>query len=276
MNEFELIENIKSWLGTKEFIGDDAAVLPNNILTCVDTLVEDVHFTRQITSFYDLGWKALAVNISDIAAMGGISKYALISFAATPDVNEKDFKDFYDGFKALADLSGVVLVGGDTVSAKTKIVVSVTLIGEVINQPILRTGAKAGDYVYLTGTCGEAAKGLHELLTTGKTNYQKFNRPMPRFKEGEIIGKNQLAHSMIDVSDGLAFSLYELIKNTDLGIELTEEFDDDALFGGEDYELVFTSDQLLKDFHVIGKVTKEFNDVRMNERILPNKGYQAF
>ncbi|MCP4481934.1 MAG: thiamine-phosphate kinase [bacterium] len=292
MDEFQLIENIKSWIEDQEMIGDDAAILPNNTLACVDTLVEDVHFTRKITSFYELGWKALAVNISDIAAMGGRSKYALISFAVTDDIISSDLKQFYYGFKELAKLAGVVLIGGDTVKSKTKIVVTITLLGEVISEPILRKGANLGDYLCLTGVCGEASKGLQELLKIGKTTslrHKKFNKPMPRFKEGIIIGENRIANSMVDISDGLAFSLYELIKDMNLGISLNQEFDSDALYGGEDYELLFTVSDLnklqkLKNSHVniIGKITNEncgvVNMHCKNGQVeaLENKGYSAF
>lgn len=319
VGEFGLIENIKSWIDSKDLksddnvigIGDDAAVIKNfssSLLTSIDTLVEGTHFTTDITSFYELGWKALAVNISDIAAMGAIPKYALISFACPEGTKIEDLQQFYFGFQELSKLAGVKLIGGDTVKTIEKIVVSVSIIGETINgNYFLRSSAKVGDYVCATGTFGDAAVGLQQLLNDKSVkNYftERFNTPMPRFKEAKILGEKNLANAMIDVSDGLVFSLYEIAEKSKLGIVLEQskipiskeikKLDnclDFALYGGEDYELVFSvsEDKIdevmnnigLKNVSIIGKVSDHFQGVKMKSengelKILAKKGYSAF
>jgi thiamine-monophosphate kinase len=317
LGEFGLIDNIKSWIDSKNLksndnvigIGDDSAVVKNfnnNLLTSIDTLVEGTHFTKEITSFYDLGWKSLAVNISDISAMGGVPKYALISFACPDDTKIDDLKQFYFGFQELAELASVQLIGGDTVRTSEKIVVSVSIIGETIdNNYFLRSGAKVGDYVCATGTFGDSAVGLKQLLQDNLAkNYftEKFNRPMPRFKEAKILGEQNLANSMIDVSDGLVFSLYELSEKSKIGILLEENkipvskqikqiehYLDYALYGGEDYELIFTVSEKniktvlnsLENVNIIGKISADFQGVKIKYKTgelknLQKKGYSAF
>jgi len=317
IGEFGLIENIKSWLDSKDSnidanvvgIGDDAAVInkiSDKILTSIDTLVEGTHFTRDITNFHELGWKSLAVNISDIAAMGGIPKYALISFACPEGTKIENLKQFYFGFQELAKLAKVRLIGGDTVKTSEKIVVSVSIIGETINgNYFLRSGAKAGDFVCVTGTFGDAAFGLKQLLLDKLVkNYftDRFNKPMPRFLEAKILGEKNLANAMIDVSDGLVFSLYEIAEKSNLGIlieknkiPISQQLQkilknlDYALYGGEDYELIFTVSEKninevvnsLKNVNIIGNMTDVFAGVRMkseNDKTenLVKKGYSAF
>jgi thiamine-monophosphate kinase len=320
LGEFELIENIKLWVNSKNEdnkseivgIGDDAAVINNffglnseNILLSVDTLVEGTHFTRDITNFFELGWKSLAVNVSDIASMGGIPKYAMISFACPKYLKVEDLKKFYFGFKELADLSGVKLVGGDTVKTNEKIVVSVSIIGETINKNYaLRKGAETGNFVFATGTFGDSALGLKQLLKNKNIKSyftDRFNSPMPRFKEGEFLGKNNFATAMMDVSDGLAFSLNDMADKSKKGfliyegkvpfseaMQNVEKKLNYALYGGEDYELVFCAkkenlDKILAfgNISLIGEVFDNFDGVKMltkNNKIIsiPKKGYVAF
>ncbi|MDR0675930.1 MAG: thiamine-phosphate kinase, partial [Elusimicrobiota bacterium] len=333
IGEFKLIENIKSWIRLKDKtkkcnknvigIGDDAAIIkvdPNfkNILASIDTLVEGTHFTRETTNFYELGWKSLAVNISDIAAMGGIAKYALISIACPEFLKIEDLKKFYFGFQELANIADIKLIGGDTVKSDKKIVVSISIIGHSLgNNYFLRCGIESGDYVFSTGTFGDAAMGLRQLLKEKKTKKyfrDRFNKPMPRFEEAKILGQQNLATAMIDVSDGLAFSLNELANKNKKGILIyadkipistylkneilsqkirnfksEKSYLDFALYGGEDYELLFcakksNTDEILnkcKNASIIGEVVNNFFGVKMidkNNNIsnISKEGYVAF
>ncbi len=316
IDEFEFIENIKKWINSKELksdgiigIGDDAAIVKNfhsNLVTSIDTLVEGTHFTREITSFFDLGWKSLAVNISDIAAMGASPKYAMISVACPTDLLVSDLKKFYFGFKKLADLANVKLIGGDTVRSDSKIVVSVVIFGETLKGNFaLRGGAKPGELVCATGSFGNAAFGLDQLLANKNVrNFftKSFNAPMPRFQEGKFLGKNGFATAMLDVSDGLVFSLYEISDKSEVGILLFEEkicvkkelkkqknYLDYVLYGGEDYELLFcvkakNFTKILEQFpsvYILGETTDKFKGVKIKTRdnkikSLKKKGYSAF
>ncbi|MFC1485114.1 thiamine-phosphate kinase [bacterium] len=317
MNEFDIIENIKKWVSSKEKqtsligIGDDAAVIPpfkDKLLISKDALVEGVHFTRNITSFYELGWKALSVNLSDIAAMGGMPLFALISFACPArNIKLENLKDFYNGFRELADLaSGLQLIGGDTVKSKSDIFISVTILGKCLGgKPILRNNAQDQDYICATGTFGDAAFGLEKLLAGENIDSffaNRFNKPTPRFREGIIIGENQLANAMMDVSDGLSFTLHEMAEKSDKKFEIyydkipvsknlkqnSEKFMDYALYGGEDYELIFCAPQkkledvknLIPNATVIGRVKNgdgvKFLNSKGEAVCVERKGYNAY
>ena len=256
IGEFGLIERVK-WQacgersragarvkgqGVLAGIGDDAAVLKLSegklLVAAVDTLVEKVHFDLSYYSYFDLGWKSLAVNLSDIAAMGANPKWALVSIGLPERTKVEDILEFYKGMKALGDMYDVSVVGGDTVSSPGRLYVSVTLLGEVPRRRmVLRKGAKPGDLILTTGSLGGAAPGKRI----------KHLRPEPRVKEGRIIASGG-ATSMIDSSDGLSRSLAELCKASGKGALLFEGLIPrakkaslkEALHGGEDYELVFT------------------------------------
>ncbi|MBU1487288.1 thiamine-phosphate kinase [bacterium] len=243
--------------------GDDAAVIKVGdklVLATSDMLVEGSHFDLMFTSAYSLGWKALAVNISDIAAMGGVPKYGLVCLGL-PSATSLSFADsLFKGMERMASLFGVSLIGGDTVCSQV-VTINVTLLGEVEKEQLtLRRGAKVSEKIYVTGPLGEAACGLL-LLKEGKGRRgrlaDKFLKPWPRVKEGEAIGR--IASSMIDISDGLSREMHHLCRASKVGARLylekipismalrraakrrsVDPFSF-ALHGGEDYELLWTA-----------------------------------
>jgi len=220
--------------------GDDAAVLKwtkdKYLLFTCDMVVEGVHFDLKKATPFQIGWKALGRNISDIAAMGGVPKYAVVSLGISRSSNISVADGICKGLKAIADKFGVNIVGGDMARSE-KIVIDVSLIGEVEkNKLTLRNGAREGNAILVTGSLGGSIKGKH----------LKF---MPRLKESREILKNYRINSMIDISDGLAIDLNRMLKASNAGAVLFEEMIPlskdaksvkNALYDGEDYELLFT------------------------------------
>ena len=252
-------------------IGDDAAALKvsgNNILlTTSDILLEDVHFNLSFTDSYQLGRKALAVNLSDIAAMGGTPRFFVVSLALPSHISVSFIDDLYRGIMDLASEFSASLVGGDTNASPQKLMIALTVLGEVHPDHLLkRSGAQAGDSIFVTGTIGDAALGLMNLQTdpaaTGQSPVSslvaKHRSPFPRVKEGKVLADNGLASSLIDISDGLLTDLKRILTASRKGatvwlekIPLSSEFKqaetphhcdkiEYALTGGEDYELLFT------------------------------------
>jgi thiamine-monophosphate kinase len=255
------------WIG----IGDDTAVgtlTPGwRTLTTVDMLVEDIHFRRSTTSPEDLGWKALAVNVSDIASMGGTPRWAVVGLSAPGDLDADWVLRFYDGLAELARATGTRLVGGDTVGSTGPIAISVTVVGEV-ERPILRTGARPGDLIFVTGEVGASAAGLWCMekpdrvdassLDRGYVNVttRAHRRPVPQLAAAQAIGRSRCRVAMLDDSDGIARSVYLLAEANQLDVRLAVTMlpigaatravagvagidpVDWALFGGEDYHLV--------------------------------------
>jgi thiamine-monophosphate kinase len=226
-------------------IGDDAAVLRTRstalLLATTDMLVEGVHFDLSHTDFHSLGWKSAAINLSDIAAMGGMPRFCLTSLALPSRIPVEAVLDFYRGFNALLQVHKTVLVGGDTCSSHGGLVISITALGEAKKRMILsRTGAKRGDRIFVTGTLGDSGAGL-ELLKSGvrsqgsgargrdnKANIPnaksdiaeligKHLRPVPRVEWGRKIALSGCASSMIDVSDGLSSDLSHLCEESGTG-----------------------------------------------------------
>jgi thiamine-monophosphate kinase len=252
-------------------IGDDTAAWQSDGLTqllTVDSLIEDVHFSLAITPWYELGWKALAVNLSDIAAMGGIPQYAVVSLAVPGSTEVEDISDLYRGMIELAGESGATIIGGDTSSAPL-VMISVTVLGTVGQHPLrgqgknmlTRHGARAGDRIAVTGYLGAASAGMAMLtgklkLDTAATSHlqEAFLRPQPRLTEGQILLEHGI-ECAIDISDGLVSDLAHICQASRLGARI--EVDqvpihpdvkvnfggqalELALSGGEDYELLFT------------------------------------
>jgi thiamine-monophosphate kinase len=267
LGEFGLIERIRKTTpkgpGVRIGIGDDAAWLEcknRSFLITSDLLIEGIHFDLRWTSFYELGYKTLAVNVSDIAAMGGRPTYLTISMGIPVNSSTKKVEDFFRGIRALGSQTGVTLVGGDT-SAARLVFVSASLIGQAPFGAITRAGAKEGDDIYVTGTLGDAALGLEILKKNQKV--KKWDRaflisrhlfPSARLKAGLILAKERLARAMIDVSDGLLQDLGQLCKASKVGavvwseaLPLSRAYHSSmskngpvhALCGGEDYELLF-------------------------------------
>lgn len=266
IGEFGLIDMIKKSEPMRKDtvigIGDDAAAIQlqnSNIkhqnkskaqkaknqkylLITTDAMIENVHFKRKGLSFFKLGQKAMLANISDISAMGGIPTHAVITAGLPRDLNLKSIRELYRGIDSLARKNNIDIVGGDTVSSPKEIVISITLLGEVEKDLILtRSGAKTGDLICVTGKFGGPAANKYDprcsLLVT-------------RNKEARQIAKSKLATSMIDSSDGLVRSILEICKSSKVGAQIEEELVpiatgatlEHALYGGEEYELVFTVD----------------------------------
>jgi len=166
LGEFGLIEEIRlktaTGKGVRIGIGDDCAWIDHRVgssLVTADLLIESIHFNLKWTSLDALGHKSLAVNLSDIAAMGGVPAYAIVSLGVPGKFDSKHIAEFYRGFNRLARRCGVVIIGGDTSIAKM-LIVSVCIIGHPPAQPVRRNGAKVGDDIYVTGTLGDSALGL--------------------------------------------------------------------------------------------------------------------
>lgn len=260
-------------------IGDDAAVFRNTsgkeTVITTDLLVEDIDFRRTTTPAYLLGHKALAVSLSDIAAMGSRPRWSLISIGVPEAVWETDFVDrFYDGLLGLANRYDVHLIGGDTSRTSEKIVIDSIVVGEcTAGLAVKRSGAKPGDQIFVTGTLGAAAAGLRLIERGAHLADQKLSdddshkldhlllchlRPEPRVGWGMVLGQERLATSMVDVSDGLSSDLNHLCVESGVGAliessllpidtqvaELCGRRALDplqlALHGGEDFELLFT------------------------------------
>ncbi|MBT8067885.1 MAG: thiamine-phosphate kinase [Gammaproteobacteria bacterium] len=263
MDEFELIRRFFSRsadaLGIVTGVGDDGAVIRpepgRDQVQVIDTLVEGVHFPADISAA-DVGYRAVAVNLSDIAAMGAVPRYMTLALT----LSQKDqqwVSGFADGLYAAASEFDVALIGGDTTSG-TQLVATVHVTGDVeTGQALLRSGASVGDSIFVTGTPGDAAAGLQLLERGEQDDYLvgRFLRPSARIETGRrLLGR---AGAAIDVSDGLAGDLGKLLDASGVGGTLDIErlpisaalearFDEPerhrlALTGGDDYELCFTA-----------------------------------
>lgn len=268
LGEFGLIEKIRRATprgrGVLLGIGDDAAWIANpsrSSLITSDLLIEGIHFDLKWTSLFDLGYKTLAVNLSDIAAMGGIPAYLILSLGIPSAFDSGDVEEFYRGIRFLAAKHGVALVGGDTNAAKL-LIISACILGHAPHPPIRRSGAQAGDDIYVTGTLGDSALALKFLKShlrqpnRGPVKYllSRHHRPTPRVALGALLARERLATAMIDVSDGLIQDLGHICVASGVGAEIWEDRlplsrayrvlagkkgRRCALSGGEDYELLF-------------------------------------
>ena len=263
--------------GVEVGIGDDTAVLAvppgHKLLATTDLLIEDVHFRRTSTAPADIGWKALAVNLSDIAAMGGIPRWALVALAVPADTDVEAVDAFYAGMAEAAEPHGVTVVGGDTSASPGGWTVNVTLLGIHPGEPRLRSHARAGDAVAVTGSLGVSAAGLHALeigldrardagLAAARLGEitRVHLRPRARVAEGRWLGQAPGVHAMMDCSDGLATDLGHICRESGVGArvrldrvpisaaarETARAVGGDArewaASGGEDYELLLTCD----------------------------------
>lgn len=255
------------WIG----IGDDAAVTSLTpglqALTTTDLLVEEVHFRRATTAARELGWKAIAVNVSDIAGMGGVVRWATVSLALPRDVSLEWVKAFYQGVAEFSQSIGLAVVGGDTVGSPGPLMIAVTVVGEAAH-PLLRKGAQVGDRVLVTSPIGDSAAGLwclehpERAASITESYRQALIRahvaPRPALEEGRLLGATNHRLAMMDNSDGLARSVLWLAAANRIRIELQEADlpmteamravaataevapSSWALYGGEDYNLVLT------------------------------------
>ena len=209
-------------------IGDDAAAVAwggDTLLLTTDTLLEGVHFRRSTATLREIGAKAIAVNVSDIAAMGGEPCYALLALALPPSLAVADVDELYAGLLEMAQQHGVALVGGDTCTAPGGVVLSVTLVGRVAGEPLRRSGARPGDAILVTGTLGAAAAGLAVLErgpdsvppAVAEAVVRSHRVPTPRVAESRVIRASGWATAMIDLSDGLATDLGHIAAESRVG-----------------------------------------------------------
>lgn len=275
LGEFGLIDRITARVEkTADVItgiGDDAAVTAVSpamqLLTSTDMLLEDVHFRLAWHDPYRLGRKSLAVSISDIAAMGGVPRWALLSIAIPSTLPVNFLDDFTRGFLDMAGEHGVCLIGGDTCSSRKGLVISVTIMGEQRPDLILRrSGARPDDEIWVTGTLGDAAQGLSLLEAgfpvengDGKHFVSRLLDPTPRVSAGLSLAGSGLVSAMIDVSDGILADFGHIAEQSAVGgiirleelplsgvfpgcfVQAPEQRWQVVLAGGEDYELCFTA-----------------------------------
>ncbi len=320
--EFELIARLAALFGTPPDglgIGDDAATWPATgdtvAVATTDMLIEGIHFRLDWTSPEDLGWKALAVNLSDLAAMGATPGRALLSIAV--DAPRRGLVlEVARGLQSLAEQTGTRVVGGDTVRSPGPLVINVALVGEADPERLLRRdAARAGDLVAVTGHLGASAAGL-ALLSNGRgaldpgaaSLLAALHRPFPRLAAGQLLASRGV-RCAIDISDGLASEALHLARASGVGIDIDvgrvplapaavrllgeRRSRELALAGGEDYELLFTFDPgLLGELSsalaidggltVLGEVTDAVaagtvQFIEAGQPIeLPQKGYVAF
>ncbi|MEK7846895.1 MAG: thiamine-phosphate kinase [Nitrospinota bacterium] len=305
LGEFGLIKQIKDTFtppfpplnkggrgGVVAGIGDDcAAIKPRKgflLIATTDALVEGIHFKLKYISPYQLGVKSININLSDIAAMGGIPLYALLSIAVPPSFSVKFMDEFLRGVKQGAQKYKVSVIGGNISSSPPPLLppqvgeekgggffINITLLGEIEKKYMtLRKGAKAGDKIFVTGCLGDSAAGMDILkssqwsVVSGQRKKKLVNKhlmPIPRLEEGRFLAVKKLATSMIDISDGLASDIRRICEESNVGanifiknIPISKELKDFtssqlktrnsklttsldfALYGGEDYELLFT------------------------------------
>ncbi len=261
MNEFALIETYFNWSGSNLVnlgIGDDCAIIDIDanyqLVTSVDTLIEGVHFPIN-TSASDIAYKSLAVNLSDLAAMGARAKYFTLALTL-PDINKKWLSQFSASLKSLADEFDIVLVGGDTTKGALSITINVTGVVEK-NKALLRSSAQVGDLIFVSNTIGDAAyawKQLQDKKTPSEYVINQFNRPKPQLFLGQKL--SGIANACIDISDGLEQDLIHILTRSSVGASINlndiplgnevkvyiKKTNDWCLIlaGGDDYELCFT------------------------------------
>jgi thiamine-monophosphate kinase len=309
-SEFDFISHIKKEYDLRR-VGDDCAVLPKDpktdLVITADLLVEDIDFRLDWTTPEFLGHKALAVSLSDVAAMGAKPKWSMLSIGVPEKIWKTKFVDkFYKGWFDLAKQFNVELVGGDVSRTPDKFVVDSIVVGEVAKgRAVQRSGARVGDSIFVTGSLGGSAGGLAALssaaITRGKTKQliERHLRPTPRTKIGARLCARNAATAMIDISDGLAADLHHLCDASGVGarvyldsipvepnLDAGPELNEFALAGGEDFELLFTSSRKYfadvdsTPITRIGEITSDTGIVELivenRATRLPRAGYRHF
>jgi len=303
-------------------VGDDGAVVEQDrgMVTVIttDAAVEDIHFTQNSVPPHDIGYKALAMNLSDLAAMGSTPKYALLSLMLPSGLSVISLDEILKGFASLGNRYSVSLIGGNVTQSSGPLIIDITAIGSVHKRRILqRNGAQPGDCLYLSGSIGGAAAGLEIInkmkVSHGSDTYdtcrQRYLRPEPRVRLGTLLGRNRVARSCIDLSDGLIAAISQLSSSSGVGAALDAPtipiepgalkwFKNQgvdpmqaALSHSDDYELLFTVSskkrrsleairRLNKDIHItrIGTITKnrEITLKSGNQEIPLPVGYEHF
>ncbi|MCI0406744.1 MAG: thiamine-phosphate kinase [candidate division Zixibacteria bacterium] len=267
--EFGLIEKFKKLFPSRGRrirlgVGDDAAVLAwgeENLLFTCDAVVEDVHFSLNYFSFFDAGWRLAAGNLSDIAAMGGKPRAAVVALGVRKGVSEKDILEAYKGISALLSKFGCSIAGGDIVRSK-EFFMDMAILGVAGRRYFTRSGARPGELVVVTGELGRSLLGFKLLAKAKKRSMsiltEKHLRPFPRLLESGFLASRIKVGGMIDISDGLSSELHHLREESGVGFEIEEEklplhptlakkskefglsATQLALRSGEEYELLFT------------------------------------
>ncbi len=322
IGEFGLIELIRSKVFSEGEhvllgIGDDAAVLKSSKhslqLLTTDTLVEKIHFDLRYFPLDAIGWKGMVANLSDIAAMGGLPRGAVITLGVNNKLKVEQILSIYSGISKAARRFDCPVVGGDIVFSPQNLFVSIAILGEVREgYAVKRVGAQVDDFIAVTGDLGSCLAGLEYLKRNRKHDAfwtRKFLYPHPRLKESQLVVKYLRPRSMIDISDGLVSELHHLITENNLGASIHEErlpisrvafkmAGDDrgkalnyALYSGEEYELLFVFDEtkmerfrkLNRKFKtsIIGQVTQKDRKIRLiksggRSTVLSFKGYTHF
>ncbi len=293
IGEFEMIDRIRGGClvrpeGVVKGIGDDAAGFYPDAgrvaLVTTDLLVERIHFLRDAASGFDLGHKSLAVNLSDIAAMGGTAREAFVGIGAPGDIPVNFLEEIYKGMKSLASEFEVNILGGDFTASRTDLIISVAVHGSVPGGEMLcRDGAGDGDVICVTGGIGDSRAGLHLIRNKTPVDTVELKRlfqahvlPRPHMAEGRFLAGVGGVTAAIDVSDGLVGDLGHILKQSRVGARLHDErlpisedlhqfcerfgFDpvEYALAGGEDYILLCTISRGRAD-RVMRRYEKTFN-----------------
>ncbi len=309
-SEFGLIDQIKTLFAAVpanecEGIGDDCAVIPINkeesIVITQDMLVERVHFLRHATSAYELGGKSLAVNLSDVAAMGAQPFASLLSIAVPEELMGEWIEEFMRGYRDLSARHGVALIGGDTTASKCDFTINITAMGRCRNEAIKRrSDARVGDIIAVTAPLGGSGAGLNDILNgeLATANAAVHRNPTPRVEEGLFIATQcEGVRAMMDISDGVASDLRHILRASGVGaeIELTQVPIAEgatlrqALCSGEDYELLMTIDSeelkkisktfeahFKKNLYPIGRIVDGEGIVWLNEGVVYEGDFRGF
>ena len=317
IGEFAFIDRIASLLSASpevlEGVGDDCAVLrvgDRTLLVTCDLSIENVHFRRGATAPEDIGWKAAAAALSDIAAMGGVPQFALTSVAAPAETDADELERIYRGMLDAAGHCGALVVGGDVTRSPDGLVLDVMVIGEAPEGRYrLRSGAKTGDMFAVTGWPGRSAAGLEALEKNidAPALIRAHCRPEPRIREGQWLCARDDVRAMIDVSDGVIQDAGHLCERSRLGLAMTsasvavdpelvavcsetgKSLQDYVFTGGEAYELAFAIDpatcgETLAAFReefglpviILGEFSDSFEGVLIDGEAPTDKGYEHF
>lgn len=278
LGEFGFIDLIKRQVSAPEGvmgIGDDCAILPpttEQTLLTTDMLIEGIHFLRHEATPRQVGWRSAAVNISDLAAMGSRPLATLLSIALPADVEAEWAEEFVEGYRQVCDRYGAPLIGGDTTSAPKDIAINVVAIGTAAPlAPLLRSGARVGDTIFVSGPLGDSGAGLKAILEhTERAEaverlIERHHCPIPHVEQGIAIAASGRAHAMMDISDGLASDLRHILRASGVAAEVdfallplsaelqevaaAQGWDTDSLAvsAGEDFVLLVTGTEDLAD-----------------------------
>lgn len=280
--EEKLIQIIKETCQeSRDFIGDDCAVIElgkEKYLVSQDNFAEDIHFSTEYYNPADIGWKSLAVNISDIAAMGGDPLFFTVGISLNKEIADKEtwIKEFYTGInECAAKFGNPKLVGGDISGSKAGTVISITIFGKADTRGIFyRHTAKAGDLVCVSGDFGASSHFLNNIKTS--PHKQKHLRPEPQLNLAKEIFKTVDTGTVMDASDGLAQALWEISQKSNKNIfidaaKVPKAADismSEALYGGEDYQLVGTFKKVPDNFALIGKVESLNNEAEARAKVI--------